>query len=193
MPNSLSKFKKQEKTIQEMQVQFDKYTKKLNETIEEMKTEHKEAEQLLLIEKMKFANDEIDRLVKKDQKLFQYYDEKLKCWKDKTLTRVGEQFCKDSWVEVTMDKYEMAEAFIIQYGTTIFEYKSKCPKKCPGYYHHYECLLHMSQIHGIKTGNDGKNRSCFYEPIRVFCMKKDTFNIMTDITKTFFGIKLVTC
>ena len=120
MPNSLSKFKKQEKTIQEMQVQFDKYTKKLNETIEEMKTEHIEAEQLLLIEKMKFANDEIDRLVKKDQKLFQYYDEKLKCWKDKTLTRVEEQFCKDSWVEVTMDKYEMAEAFIIQYGTTIF-------------------------------------------------------------------------
>ena len=138
MPNSISKFKKQEKAIEEMQVQFENYTKKLKETIEEMKVEHEEVKQLNLIEEMKFANDEIDRLIKQDQKLFQCYDEKLNRWEDKTLKRAREQYCKDSWVEVIMDKYDMAEAFIKRHGSTIFAYKSKCPKECPGYFHHLD-------------------------------------------------------
>ena len=37
----------------------------------------------------------------------------------------------------------------------------------------------MSEIHGINTRTDGGNKGCSYEPIRVFCMKKDTFQIMT--------------
>ena len=89
-----------------------------------------------------------------------------------------------------MVDYEMVEDFInCTDGTTIFEYKSKCPKKCPGYYHHLDCLHHMSEIHGIKTITDGENKSCSYEPIRVLCMKKDAFEIMTCRTKKFFGIK----
>ena len=88
-----------------------------------------------------------------------------------------------------MIDYEMVEGIITRHGTTIFEYKSKCPKKCPGYYHHLDCLRHMSGIHGIKTRTDGGNKGCSYEPIRVLCMKKDTFEIMTCRTKKFFGIK----
>ena len=72
---------------------------------------------------MKWANDEIDHLIKQYQKLFEYYNEKLGCFEEETLARVKEQFCKDAWSEITMVDYEMAEAFIIRHGQTIFEYK----------------------------------------------------------------------
>ena len=191
MPACLSKFKK-EITIEEMKKKLEieeiklKIVKLENE---ELKLENEELDRFLLIKDMKWANDEIDHLVKEDQKLFEYYNEELRCFEEETLTRVREQYCKDSWVEITMVRYKMAEAFIIRHGTTIFEYKSKCPKKCPGYYHHLDCLRHMSEIHGIKTRTDGGNKGCSYEPIRVLCMKKDTFEIMTCRTKKFFGIK----
>ena len=200
MPACLSKFKK-EITIEEMKLEIEEIKLKIEEIIlkekleiEEIKLkivklENEELDRFLLIEDMKWANDEIHHLVKEDQKLFEYYNEELRCFEDETLTRVREQYCKDSWVEITMDDYEIAEVFITQHGTTIFEYKSKCPKKCPGYYHHFDCLRHMSGIHGIKTRSDGGNKGCSYEPIRVLCMKKDTFEIMTCRTKKFFGIK----
>ena len=199
MPACLSKFKK-EITIEEMKLEIEEIKLKIEEIIlkekleiEEIKLkivklENEELDRLLLIEE-KCAHDEIHHLVKEDQKLFEYYNEELRCFEDETLTRVREQYCKDSWVEITMDDYEIAEVFITQHGTTIFEYKSKCPKKCPGYYLHLDCLRHMSGIHGIKTRSDGGNKGCSYEPIRVLCMKKDTFEIMTCRTKKFFGIK----
>ena len=200
MPACLSKFKKQI-TIEDIK-KFNEKILKANEKmklgieeieleIEKIKRKNEELDRLLLIENMKWANDEIDHLVKEDQKLFEYYNEKLRCFEEEMLARVKEQFCKDSWVEITMVDYEMAEAFIIRHGQTIFEYKSKCPKQCPGYYHHFDCLLHMPEIHGIKTRTDGGNKGCSYEPIRVLCMKKNTFEIMTCRTKEFFGIKLV--
>ena len=200
MPACLSKFKK-EITIEEMKLEIEEIKLKIEEIIlkekleiEEIKLkivklENEELDRLLLIEE-KCAHDEIHHLVKEDQKLFEYYNEELRCFEDETLTRVREQYCKDSWVEITMDDYEIAEVFITQHGTTIFEYKSKCPKKCPGYYHHLDCLRHMSGIHGIKTRSDGGNKGCSYEPIRVLCMKKDTFEIMTCGTKKFFGTKI---
>ena len=198
MPACLSKFqkkitiddiKKYNENIQKATKKMKLGIKEIELEIEKIKRENEELDRLLLIENMKWANDEIDHLVKEDQKLFEYYNEELRCFEDETLTRVREQYCKDSWVEITMDDYEIAEVFITQHGTTIFEYKSKCPKKCPGYYHHFDCLRHMSGIHGIKTRSDGGNKGCSYEPIRVLCMKKDTFEIMTCRTKKFFGIK----
>ena len=193
MPACLSKFKK-EITIEEMKLEIEEIKLKEKLEIEEIKLkivklENEELDRFLLIEDMKYANDEIHHLVKEDQKLFEYYNEELRCFEDETLTRVREQYCKDSWVEITMIDYEMVEGIITRHGTTIFEYKSKCPKKCPGYYHHFDCLRHMSGIHGIKTRSDGGNKGCSYEPIRVLCMKKDTFEIMTCRTKKFFGIK----
>ena len=212
MPACLSKFKK-EITIEEMKKVNEKLQKQTEEMKleieqmklkneqmelkiekiilenEEIKLENEELDRFLLIEDMKWAFGEIDHLVKEDQKLFEYYNEELRCFEEETLTRVYEQYCKDSWVEITMIDYEMVEGIITRHGTTIFEYKSKCPKKCPGYYHHLDCLRHMSGIHGIKTRSDGGNKGCSYEPIRVLCMKKDTFEIMTCRTKKFFGIK----
>ena len=207
MPACLSKFKKeitieeikkvnekmQKQTkemkleIEQMKLKNEQMELKIEKTIlenEEIKLENEELDHFLLMEEMKWAFDEIDHLVKEDQKLFEYYNE------EETVTRVYEQYCIFSWVEITMIDYKLVEDFInCTDGTTIFEYKSKCPKKCPGYYHHLDFLHHMSEIHGIKTITDGENKSCSYEAIRVLCMKKDAFEIMTCRTKKFFGIK----
>ena len=212
MPACLSKFKK-EITIEEMKKVNEKLQKQTEEMKleieqmklkneqmelkiekiqlenEEIKLENEELDHFLQMEEINWAFDEINHLVKEDQKLFEYYNEELRCFEEETLTRVYEQYCKDSWVEITMIDYEMVEGIITRHGTTIFEYKSKCPKKCPGYYHHLDFLHHMSEIHGIKTITDGENKSCSYEAIRVLCMKKDAFEIMTCRTKKFFGIK----
>ena len=87
MPACLSKFRK-EITIEEMKKvneKMQKQTEEMKLEIEEIKLkivklENEELDRFLLIEDMKYANDEIHHLVKEDQKIFEYYDEELRCF-----------------------------------------------------------------------------------------------------------------
>ena len=135
---------------------------------------------------MRFASQEITNLIDEDKKILDRAD-------STSLEHFLRHQFEESWIEITIreDFAPTLHDLASRMYPTIWDHRWKCPKKCSGSFTLYlDCLNHMTSIHGIRSSIHGDGSiSSSYKPIKVFCMKKNPFQVMTERTKKYLQIK----